>query len=461
MDDDRTSPDPSSRSPLRLVNLPPLVRGFVDRGLSFIGRGDVHMREVVRGASIAFTLRVVGAALSFTANVVLARLLGAEGAGIYYLAFTVTAISTVVGRLGLDNSLLRFSAATAAQEEWDRLAGLYRKGMGIATIAAGVISVVVALGAPSIAAFVFDEPDLTAPLRVMALSIVPFSLLTLYGELLKGLGRIRDAMLVDAVGIPVVHLPLLFLLAGPYGVVGAATSYAASTAVVLVAGRALWLRAAPQVRRRRGSFDTRLLLRTSLPLFWVASLYLVMGWTDNIMLGIFADSRAVGIYSVAFRTALLTKFLLLAVNSVVAPKFAALHAQGEFEALALLARRSARFIGLLAAPVLLLFVLLPRLVLLLYGGEFLDGDTALRILAAGQFVSAAAGSVGYLLMMSGHERALRDNVFRAAVFNVAANLILIPRLGATGAAAATAASIAFQNIGAVYLVRKHLGIRVW
>ncbi len=440
------------------------LRRLIDRALGDvpgITRGEPGMRDVVRGASVAFLLKVVAAGLSFGVNIILARLLGATGAGVYYLALTVTSISVVVGRLGLDNALLRFSAAAASKDDWDRVAGLYRTGMGISASVAVAATLIVVAVAPALAAHVFHEPELTLPLRIMAMAIVPMCLLTLHGELLKSLHRIRDAMLVQSVGLPALHAPMLLFLAGRYGVAGAAVSYAISSLLVLAFGYRLWRGATPQLRQRQGAFETRRLLATSIPLFWVASLNLVMGWTDTTMLGIWQPSSAVGQYGVAVRTALLTGFILVSVNSVIAPRFATLYAAGDMQTLGSVARRSTRMIALLAAPILLIFVLIPGTVLSLFGAEFRAGATALRILAAGQFVNAACGSVGYLLMMSGHEKVVRDNVLMAAILNLAGNAILIPRLGITGAAIATSASIAIQNLAAVWLVRRHLRIRMW
>ena len=57
---------------------------------------DHHMREVLRGAMVAFPLRLVSAGLVFALNILLARILGAEDTGLYYLALTITTIATTV-----------------------------------------------------------------------------------------------------------------------------------------------------------------------------------------------------------------------------------------------------------------------------------------------------------------------------------------------------------------------------
>lgn len=419
------------------------------------------MREIAGGTAVAFLLRISGAILSFGFNVLLARLLGAEGAGVYYLAFTVISIATVVGRVGLDNALLRFTAMGVVQEDWGKISSLYRRGLSICVLASVGATIVVVSSSGWISKTVFSEPALASPLQLMALAILPFSLVVLHGELLKGLKKIRDATLVQGLGIPAVSSVLLLPLGGYFGLAGAVLAYVLATISVLMLGVWLWNRNTPSLKELRGTFDTRLLLATSLPLFWVASMNVVMSWTDTLMLGIWRDSELVGIYGVAARTALMSTLILVAVNSVVAPRFAALYARGEIEALSKLARAATRVMVLLALPLLVLFTVFAREVLSIFGDVFVSGALVLAILAAGQFVNVASGSVGYLLMMSGFEKVVRNNILLGASLNIALNLLLIPEYGALGAAVATAVSLAVKNLAAVYLVHKYLSIKMW
>ena len=55
-------------------------------------RLDSEMREIVRGATASLALKVLGAVLTFFFNLVLARMLGAQEAGLYFLAFTVATV---------------------------------------------------------------------------------------------------------------------------------------------------------------------------------------------------------------------------------------------------------------------------------------------------------------------------------------------------------------------------------
>ena len=97
-------------------------------------------------------------------------------------------------------------------------------------------------------------------------------------------------------------------------------------------------------------------------------------------------------------------------------------------------------------------------VLSMFGDSFTAASGALRILLLGQLVNAATGSVGSLLTMTGHERAAAVVLAVAAAAQIALGLVLIPRLGAEGAALANTASLVGWNAVMAVLVWKKLGI---
>jgi O-antigen/teichoic acid export membrane protein len=63
--------------------------------------------------------------------------------------------------------------------------------------------------------------------------------------------------------------------------------------------------------------------------------------------------------------------------------------------------------------------------------------------------------------MSGHERDVLRIFAVSAVANVAANIVMIPLLGMTGAAIATVGCQVFTNGLLIYFVRRRLGLSYW
>src|SRR5215218_3838513 len=130
---------------------------FRDR-IPLINRLNFDMKEVVGKSGAVFALRVSGAGMGFIFNVVLARSLGAQGAGIYYLALAVIGIGALISTVGIPDALLRFIAAHAAHGEWDKVAGAYRLGVKISTTAAVACTALLVGTAPWLSEYVFADP---------------------------------------------------------------------------------------------------------------------------------------------------------------------------------------------------------------------------------------------------------------------------------------------------------------
>lgn len=422
-------------------------------------RADPHMKEVARGTLLAFILKVAGSGLAFSFNVAVARLLGAEGAGLYFLALSVTAIGSVIGRVGLDNALLRFVATTATHEDWAGVKGVYALGMRIAVVASSAITVIVFIAAPWMATALFNKPELAEPLRWMSLAILPFALLNLQAESLKGLKRIRDAMMVQGIGVPLIGLTLIIPLAKSAGVLGVGIAYAASTLLVATLGVWAWRRAVSIHTVSAAPFPFKEIWMSCRPLWGVSILNgAVLPWMPLFLLGVWATSAEVGIFGAALRAAMLVSFFLVAINNVVAPKFASLYVRGEIETLGRVARQSALLLTALASPMLLLMMFAGGWVMSLYGKGFSDGYAVLAILAFGQLINAFCGPVGNLLTMSGYEKKLRNSTLIALLCQLTLCVVLIPQFGMEGAAVATATGVIVNNLIAVIYVRRLIGI---
>jgi O-antigen/teichoic acid export membrane protein len=410
----------------------------------------------------AFAAQIAGAGLAFLFSVMLARLVGVAGVGLYFLAITIVDIGATISRLGLESASLRFASIAYSQGDRGGLAALYRKSTSLAFGAGIAIALPVWLIASNLSLGGEKAPEFRAELPLLVFAVAPVALLVVQAEFLKAVGATATGTFSQAV------VPPLLLLAGSIVLwfLGAGTVHAVFLTYVVVAvasmilAIAMWHWRLPGIWRERGLFDMSLLLRTSMPLLLVNSMNLVLGWTDVLVLGMWRDAAEVGVYGIALRIALLTAFVLSAINVVVAPQFAALHAEGNAAALKRLAQQSAFWTLVAAAPAILVLLLVPDLILQIFGPQFKEGAGPLRILALGQFVNVATGSVGVLLVMTGHEKLMRNIVAASAALNLLGNLALVPRYGAMGAAVSTGLSLAFMNIISWLMVRKKLHINV-
>jgi O-antigen/teichoic acid export membrane protein len=326
-------------------------------------------------------------------------------------------------------------------------------------VASGSIALVGFVAAPWVAAVWFRKPELAEPLRWMSLSILPFSMLNLQAECLKGVKRIRDAMLVQSVGLPLIGLALLVPLSRLAGVTGIAWAYllaaSAMAGLAVLAWRAaLAARAAAPV-----PFSWPILLASCKPLFVMALIVrAVFPWLPLSLLGLWASAEQVGIYGAASRVAMLGVFALATINNVLVPKMAELYAKGDMDALARTTRSSALLVTLATSPLFVAVIIWNRWVMGIFGPGFASGGLVLVILAIGQLANSLTGSVNHILVVTGNEAAVRNVTVMAAVVMLLLCLLLGPAMGAVGVAIATSTAMALLNLAAAYVVWKRLGI---
>lgn len=415
------------------------------------------MKEVIHGAANAFLLKAVGALLAFVLNIAIARMLGAEGTGVYLLALSVGVIGSVIGRVGLDGTLLRFISSHATKKEWNQLYSVQQQGFKLALTASFAVTVIVFLTSSFIAEYILGKPELEWPIRWMSLSIIPFALLNLEAQSFKGLKKITIAMMVQGILVPLFMLLSIYFLASMYQVLGVVVSYTFATFITATYGAWRWWGV---VKKWRGEtvveFST--IWESCRELYVVAIINMaIIPWAPIFILGIWLATSDVGVYGAAMRITMLLNFFLVAVNNVVAPKFSELYTMGEIDKLTMVSKKTALLILLMASPVMVILVTGSEYVMALYGEEFREGADILAIMTIGAFVNVACGSVNILLIMSGNEKDVKKTMLFSVFIMIALLITLVPVMGLIGGAIAYSVTIIVRNLVATWYVKKRLG----
>ncbi|SMO55594.1 Membrane protein involved in the export of O-antigen and teichoic acid [Balnearium lithotrophicum] len=426
---------------------------------------DEHFKEILKGSSIAFILRIVGIVAGYIFTLLITRGYGAEAMGAFALSFTLLQISSVIGRLGMDTALLRFVAEYSSQGKWEVVKDVYKKAIKLVFPFSLILSVTVFFFSGYIAEIVFKKPHLERYFKIASIGIVPFVLLFIHTESLRGLKKIKEYMLLQQAGIFILASSLLACITL---LVKQLTIrqinqipifiYILSEFVISLMAFFLWKKqltnsypsisqyTKEQIKRPiNETLSYATILSVSIPMLFSSSLALIMGWTDTIMLGIFKTEREVGIYNVVLRVSMITSITLMAINTIAAPKFAEFWGKGDVKGLAKVAQQSTKLIFWTSFPILSIFLVFPKLILRIFGEDFKAGTTALIILTLGQFVNAVTGSVGYILRMTGYQKFHQNVILIGAILNIILNYLLIPMYSIIGAAIASSISVVFWN----------------
>lgn len=417
-----------------------------------------NIKEVLAKGSAAFLIRVLGAGLTFLVYLYLGRLLGTDGFGLFTLAYTLVSIFAILSRLGLDMLVMR----SISSHDDPKLSGHARSELSTALMA----SALALLASISILFFsrhfvsttLFDKPDLSPVLASMLPMLLFLVVAYLIGEALKGLRYTGPAMAIQYSAHPLTYLILMVIVSNYMETTPqlAALLFSLSSIPIVLYAYSYWVKITHRVSGIPAK-SVRTFIKQGYPMLLMTAGSLLLSWTDVIVLGIFESKSNVGIYSAASRVALLTSLILVSVNAIVAPKFSQLYAQGKHNDLKLLARRVARLTTLIVLIPVAVLVIAPEEILGLFGEEFRVGASILIVLALGQFINVACGSVGYLLMMSNHEKTMQRIMLMSAILNIFLSVLFVQQFGVIGVAYATAVSVAIWNILALVEVKAKLG----
>ena len=417
---------------------------------------------LARGTVSSFLVQVATVGVAMLLNIFLARIMGLTQYGLYALAVSWLAIPVMVSKCGFDTVVIKLVSAYESLQEWDSLRGLILGSRVLVLCTSGLVTALV-LGGLWIARTRIS-PELWLVLGIACAGIILGAQCQLTQSCMIGLRKPAMAQFSE----PLLRsLALIGLAALWFFTRGQVTGPAAISLHLLSLGMALTLALvllhrslpAPALRGHR-EYQAKEWLAIAFPALFVNLSLTLLNQTGTLMVGFYLSPKEVGLFAAAVRLATLVIFVLSASNFIAMPTIAALYARGEMAALQRLATLYCRVMLLLAAPIVLVLVFGGHWLLALFGPEFTGAHRALVILAVGQAVNAVTGPVGFFLTMTGYQNVMAWTMAGMALANIVANLWLIPRMGITGAAIATALTTAVANIWLVWLVRKRLGVRI-
>ncbi len=414
---------------------------------------------MARAAGGTFALKAFAVALGFTISVVLARALGPAGLGVLTLANTWIGFLAVPACLGMDNLLVRYVAIYQQEGSWQSLRGLVRWSLGVVGLLACALATLAA-----VLAWAFVPNRLLLHTFWLALLGFPAGVLLILGiSIMRGLHRVVLAQVPQNLAGPAVLLGMVLLarglLAGPLQPTHVAAIQVVTSWLTLALGSWLLIRSLPrQLKLAEPTFESRHWLRAATPLLFITLLWFLSGQTDLLMLGALRSAREVGLYTSAVRLSAFVSSPLLVANLALAPIIAQLHSTGQLDRLQRGLVKTARVVTAISLPVALVLMVLAAPALRLFGSEYQVARNALRVLVLGHVVNVLSGSVGQVLMMTGHGRDAATGLALGSAANVALNAALIPTWGIEGAALSSALSTTIWNVFLVWRARRRLNV---
>jgi O-antigen/teichoic acid export membrane protein len=436
--------------------------GLIARLRAKLTGGTSEASVTRRLAGTIFAIRVVSAGLAYLSQILLARWMGGSGYGIYVYVWTWVLLLGSMMDFGISASAQKIIPEYRTSGNRALLRGFLSGSRWMTFAVSSLVSLLLAGVVKLLSTFI--EAGAIVPLYIGCLTLPPF----VVANTQDGIARSHDWMRLGLMPQFIVRQGLIIgFTAGAFALgfhLGATAAMAASAAAVWIAmiGQMIELnrRLAGHVEPGTRAYDFRGWLAISLPILLVESFYLLLSYTDVLVLRQFRPSEEVGVYFAVVKTLALVSFIHYAMSATTAHRFAEYHALGDKARLSAYVAHAivCTFWPSLAATVALLAFGKP--LLWLFGPQFVIGYDIMFVAAIGLVVRSAIGPVERLLNMLGHQHICALAYALAFVMNVALCVVLIPRFGGHGAAAATSLSLTFETVLLFWIVRRRLGLHV-
>ncbi|MEK7632309.1 MAG: flippase [Patescibacteria group bacterium] len=392
--------------------------------------------------------------VAFVYFAVLARFLGVEDTGVYFLTLVVITSVAVFADLGVTSVLIRDVAANR-----DQASAILQKTLGVKWFAI-FLAIVIAAAFPTVLGF--DSSNIMLIWLAIPIMIADSLSLTFYG-VLRGIEELRyeslgifvGQTLSSVVGIVVIFSPMKSI----------------ALLIVALATGSIWnaIFSGVQVVRRLGvksivpsSKNIRPVLAAAFPFFLAAVFVKIYSYVDSFTLKAVIGDSAVGLYSVAYKLTYAFQFLPLAFIGALYPRMSSLaNSPTDLKKTFLDAEW---YLALLMAPIVFgIAALAPEIIGLVYGSDYAGSILPLHILIFVLIPIFFDFPIGSLLNATGQQMTKTKIMGVTMVVNFAANMFLIPRIGVPGASISAIISfLAMFGMGVWALRGKiHVTFREW
>jgi len=419
--------------------------------------GDSAVR-MARGASFLVFDTSISALIGIIAFAFVTRLITKTEMGIMAVLLMVTSTCQLACTLGLPNAATKFISESLGKDDLDSAAGVTNQVLRINLLMSFTISLLCFVLAEYLSEFLFGSIQYTNIIQLLSVNIFFASLLPGLTGVLLGLKRLREIGLFGVISFLIQQtfvVTFLFLGVGLIGIVSGWLIANAFNCVVF-----LWTINHTIAFWHTKSYDLKILLRYSWPLYPVAFVSLLDNWFDRVLLLGYSLSE-LGVYNVAFKAFGYLYAIPIAIADGFFPHFSELKSREGLNKLSTTLRSTSRYLTLVATPLSLgLASIATQLLSLFAGRAYESAGEPLIILCIAAAVSVFGLMLGKVLLILEETKIYASIVFCTILAGLFLGILTVPILGPIGASIARALALILTFVCLYVVTARKIDLQV-
>jgi O-antigen/teichoic acid export membrane protein len=421
---------------------------------------NLHYSFLTKKITSSFAIKSTGILLHYLLQLMLTRTMGGEQYGIYIYVYNWIYILVLMPKMGLDVSIIRYIPQYNIKKEWALLRGIIKKSIHIVFVSSLALSSILMIIILFYKRHTYENNMLNT-FMTGSLIIPVMALIKIYESFIKSLNRpiralfpffiIYPAIMISALGL----IQVLNLSVNSSLIMGLTFTALLISQLTFIKSLKFSLKDIPG---KAAEYLTKDWICTSLPLFLISSLQILINKIDILIIGLIIDTKSAGIYAVAALVSSIISFPLDATNITIGPQISEKFHTGNINDLQKLLTDSMKIACVIMLPLILCLCFGGKLILSMFEQEYVKGYTCLMILVSAHIFNTITGSVGLILSMTGFQNILAKIMVPMVLLTIIFNITLIPHYGIDGAAVATMLTIILWNLISICAVKKLIGV---
>ena len=434
---------------------------------------SIALKKIAKGAGIFTIGLLISKVLAYAYRIIIARI-GVEQYGLLSIALAVFNILTIIAILGMSEGVVRFVSFYKGKSDSRRIKGVITSALKFTLPLSLAFTILIFLTSNWVAVTFFHNNELSVLFKIFAFCIPLDVLRNIFFSSIKGFQKIEYEVYGRIIGenIAKVVLTLGAVYLG-FGVAGAAVAYVASVFISFVLSVYFSEKKVfPIIHTQIASIRSdKELLIYSLPLLFTGFVFMIIQWTDTLMLGSLRTVSEVGLYNVAAPTASLLYLFPLAIRTLFFPVLSELHAQNKNGIFKSVYKTVAKWVLVIESIIFVFLIVFSyQIIRILFGETYVKdkilfwGGTvslsvlALIILSSGMILGELLVPSKDVLMVLKKTKLIFLNTVVGAGLNIVLNYFLIPVYGIIGAAIAT--GISYFTMAAMVGIEAYFTTRI-
>ena len=427
-------------------------------------------RRLIGGGAWAVVGKGAALALNFVTIAMVTRLLDVGSVGVYQLGQSVVLAVSLIGRLGLDTTVVYLVSSSVARGETERARRAIRTVLVLGACGALATSAALVFGGVDLLGAAFGKGSygrLAVLAPAMGVWSASIAVQILASESFRGFHDIREAVVYGGFVSGLLTSACFAVYTVASGHVAVTTAAWTTSSCIGVSAVAAVIALYRRVRQLPKNTDSKAVhddgyggvLRRSLPVLVSNVMTYLLTNVDVWVVGAFLNAREVAIYATPAKLVTLIGVSFMIANQVLPPLIGELAAKNDKALMERTLRGTAFVVGVPSMMVVAMFVFAGAPILrLAFGPAYEAGWPVLALLCVGQAANILTGSSLFALLMTGHGVAAMWISGIMGLVATAACVFAVRHWGAVGVAAAVSAVIVVQQVVTLLAARRLVGV---